>query len=167
VQLLIVRHAVAEDKELFERTGQSDDLRPLTDEGKKRMRRVARGLARMVEPDLLVSSPLVRAVQTGEILSKAFDLPLEPPVEALRPDKAPEAFGRWAATLKGKSMVAVVGHEPHLTRLVAWLTAGRPSVYMKLKKGGACLLEFDRLPRQSAGTLLWLAEPSQLADRSR
>jgi len=167
VNLLVVRHALAEDRDLFKRTGQSDDLRPLTDRGRRRMRRIARGLARMLSPDLLVTSPLTRAVQTAEILSRAFDHAVSPPIDALRPDAAPEEFGRWAASLRGKSTVAIVGHEPHLTRLIAWLTIGRLSVYMKLKKGGACLIEFDRIPRQGGGTLLWHLLPSQLSELGR
>src|SRR4051812_39404978 len=66
MDLLIVRHGIAEDKETFGESGQSDDLRALTPKGRKKMARVARGL-RAVEPSvaLFASSPLVRARQTA------------------------------------------------------------------------------------------------------
>ena len=62
MQLLIVRHSAAEDKEDFAKTGKSDDLRPLTAEGKETMAQAAKGL-REVVPEIseLATSPLVRA----------------------------------------------------------------------------------------------------------
>ena len=67
MDLLIVRHGVAEDKEAFAETGKSDDERPLTDKGRKKMKRVSRGL-RAIIPDigLLVTSPLARAHETAD-----------------------------------------------------------------------------------------------------
>jgi hypothetical protein len=69
MDLLIVRHGIAEDRETFTTTGKGDAERPLTDTGRRRFRRSARGLKRLVESiDLLGTSPLVRAVETGSIL---------------------------------------------------------------------------------------------------
>ena len=93
MNLLVVRHGLAEDREAFKRTGRSDDLRPLTDRGRRRMRRNARGLAKVIRPDLLVTSPLTRAVQTAEILSAAFELEVATTLEALRPDESPDPLG--------------------------------------------------------------------------
>ena len=73
----------------------------------------------------------------------------------------------WVATLDKDATVAIVGHEPHLSRLVAWLLTGKPSDFITMKKGGACLLEFEKGARQSGGTLAWLLRPSQLADLAR
>ncbi|HEX7242015.1 MAG TPA: histidine phosphatase family protein, partial [Longimicrobiaceae bacterium] len=73
MQLLVVRHAIAEDREEFARTGADDSLRPLTPEGRRRMRRAARGLRRLVPRlGLLASSPLTRAAQTAQILAEAY-----------------------------------------------------------------------------------------------
>lgn len=131
------------------------------------MRKVARGLAHLVQPELLVTSPLTRAVQTAEILAKALAVEIGSEVDALRPEKEPEAFGKWAASVRGKATVAIVGHEPHLSRLIGWLTTGRIAPFVTLKKGGACLIEFEKSARQAGGSLLWLLQPSQLTEIGR
>ena len=69
MKLLLIRHAIAEEREDFEKTGKDDRLRPLTDEGRKKMKQAARGLKEVVpHVDLLATSPLTRAAQTGAIL---------------------------------------------------------------------------------------------------
>src|SRR5439155_7346675 len=74
VKLLVIRHGLAGEASEFARTGMDDDQRPLTDEGKKKMRAGARGLHEIVQQiDWLVSSPLVRAQQTAEIIGREFE----------------------------------------------------------------------------------------------
>ena len=74
MRLLIVRHAIAEDRVAFAATGKDDDERPLTEEGRSRMEQGARGLRQLVPAlDLVATSPLVRAVQTAEILAGAYE----------------------------------------------------------------------------------------------
>jgi phosphohistidine phosphatase len=163
MKLLVVRHAIAMDRDEFAVTGQSDDLRPLTAAGRRRMRGVAKGLASIVVPDLIAPSPLRRAIETAGIIGRVYDVKIGVSVEALRPDAAPDEFIAWARTQPADSTVAVVGHEPHLSQLVAWLTTGRLSAFVELKKGGACLLAFEGAPKESGGGLLWLMRPSQLA----
>src|SRR5260370_27632219 len=73
MKLLIIRHAIAEDREDFARTGKDDSLRPITDEGKKKMKQGARGLRTLVpEIDLLATSPLTRAAQTAAVLDSVY-----------------------------------------------------------------------------------------------
>jgi phosphohistidine phosphatase len=162
MRLLIVRHAIAMDRDDFAASGQSDDLRPLTAVGRRRMRGVAKGLANIVVPDLIAPSPLTRAMETAKILGRVYDIEIAASVDALRPEGAPDVFITWARTQPADATVAIVGHEPHLSRLVAWLTTGRLSAFVELKKGGACLLSFEGPPQQGGGTLLWLMRPSQL-----
>jgi phosphohistidine phosphatase len=126
------------------------------------MRGVAKGLANTVVPDLIATSPLKRAMETAKILARAYDLEVGATVDALRPERPPEDFVAWARTQAADGTVAIVGHEPHLSQLIAWLTTGRSTAFVELKKGGACYLEFDSTPRNSGGTLLWLMRPSQL-----
>ena len=162
MKLLIVRHAIAMDRDEFVATGQSDDLRPLTAAGRRRMRSVAKGLASTVVPDLIATSPLTRAMETAAILGRAYDVKVGAKVDALRPESPPDELIAWARTQPADSTVAVVGHEPHLSQLVAWLTTGRRSAFLELKKGGACLVEFEGAPKESGGILLWGMRPSQL-----
>ncbi|MES2857246.1 MAG: phosphoglycerate mutase family protein, partial [Bdellovibrionota bacterium] len=71
MKLLVVRHAIAMKREDFK--GKSDDSRPLTEAGISKMKRNAEGLASLVSaPALLVTSPLVRAVQTFDILRETW-----------------------------------------------------------------------------------------------
>ena len=162
MKLLIVRHATAADKEEFARTGKSDDLRPLTPAGKREMREVARGLREVVPAvDVLATSPLVRAVQTAQILAEPYKRKLVS-VESLRPEARYEDFAVWARAHGGEKTVAIVGHEPHLSGLASWFLASSKRSLLELKKGAACLLEFEESPGAAAGTLLWSMAPKHL-----
>lgn len=167
MNLLVIRHAIAEDKEAFAASGRSDDQRPLTEEGRSKMRRAAGGL-RLACPRVavLASSPLLRARETAEIVASALRVSRVEIVEALRPDRPFEELRGW---LRGRVApngedvtVAVVGHEPHLSGLVTWLMTGGSESRIELKKGGACLLAFDRSPAAGEAVLRWALTPSQL-----
>ena len=162
MKLLVVRHATAADKDEFARTGKSDDLRPLTPAGKREMREVAQGLREVVPAiDVVATSPLVRAVQTAEILADSYKRKLVS-VEALRPEARYEDFAIWARAQGGKQVVAIVGHEPHLSGLASWLLASSKRSLLELKKGAACLLEFEESRGAGAATLLWSMPPKHL-----
>jgi phosphohistidine phosphatase len=168
MHLLVIRHGVAMDKEEFARTGQSDDKRPLTSAGKKEMAKVARGLRAIVPKlDALAPSPLVRARQTAEIVARAYRVRVGPATRSLEPDARPTQFVRWLARHRTEGVVAVVGHDPHLSALVTWLIAGVNEPRVELKKGGACLLRFDGKPRRAGAILEWLLTPAQLRRASR
>jgi phosphohistidine phosphatase len=170
MNLLVIRHAIAEDKEAFAASGRSDDQRPLTEAGREKMRRGAGGL-RVVCPRIavLASSPLVRARETAEIIAPAFKVPRVEIVEALRPDRG---FDELVAWLRRRvppneeedidTTVAIVGHEPHLGGLVTWLMTGSDEARVELKKGAACMLRFERAPSKGEATLRWALAPAQL-----
>jgi phosphohistidine phosphatase len=161
MRVLVVRHAIAVDRE--EWSGE-DDERPLTDLGRKKMKRVAQGLRRLVEEiDVLAASPLVRAQQTAEILAAAYDIGAIKTVPALSPGQPAAALARWLADAR-KESVAVVGHEPHLSSAVSWLLTGADRPILELKKGGACLVDLPRDAQAGSGTLLWALWPGQLRD---
>ena len=170
MNLLVIRHAIAEDKENFAATGRSDDQRPLTDAGRTKMRRGSQGLRTVVgKVAVLASSPLVRARETAEIVGPALGVPRVEIVDALRPDSDYDGLvdwldGRAAPNDDDEYTVAVVGHEPHLSGLVTWLMTGSDDARVELKKGGACLLHFDGTPSKGEATLRWLLTPSQLRD---
>jgi len=156
------------DRDEFARTGQSDALRPLTSEGRGEMEAIARRLSVEIESlDVLAASPLVRAVQTAEIVAAACGMGAPETTTSLVPEAPPEEFEKWCGALGAKGIVAVVGHEPHLSSLVTWLMTGRRESRVRLRKGGACLLEFESEARRDSGTLSWLLTPRQLAMSSR
>ena len=163
MELLVIRHGAAMDKEEFAKAGKSDDLRPLTSAGMEEMKEIARGLRELVKKiDLLATSPLVRAVQTAEIIGAAYDVPVSETTTALSPDSSTEEFEKWCADFEDVKRVAIVGHEPHLTMLVTWLLTGEEDSIIELKKGGMCLLEFDSGIKSGSGVLNWLMTPGQL-----
>ena len=161
MDLLVIRHAIAVERD--EWSG-NDDLRPLTDEGVSKMRKGAQGLAAQVKNvDVLATSPLVRARKTAEIVARAWEHEGElEEVDALRPDQRPEAFVEWVERHAKRDVVAIVGHEPHLSTLVSWLLTGKSESRLDLKKGGACLVRFEEAPKAARGQLLWLLTANQL-----
>jgi phosphohistidine phosphatase len=164
MKLLLIRHAIAEEREDFVRTGKDDRLRPLTDEGRKKMRQGARGLREIVpEVDLLATSPLTRAAQTGAILDSIFGGLKVMEIEELAPEATPKDFLRWLRKQK-VGTVAAVGHEPSLGMILSWLLTGAERRIFAFRKGGACLLEFPDHAAAGTGALLWALTPAQLRD---
>ena len=165
MKLLVIRHAVAMDQGEFARTGQSDDLRPLTAEGAREMEKVAGGLRAEIKAlHVVATSALVRARQTADIVAAAFGTGAAEITDSLVPGASMEAFEEWCASLgDDKKNIAVVGHEPHLSHLVTWLMTGRNESRIRLRKAGACLLEFESGVRRGSGTLNWLLTPRQLS----
>ena len=165
MRLLVVRHAIAEDRDEFAETGQSDDMRPLTGDGIRKMKKAAKGLQQAIDTiDYVATSPLTRAAQTAEILSEAFGIGGAEVTPVLVPEAKPEDFAEWCATHADKDVVAIVGHEPHLSSLVTWLLTGNAKSRIDLKKGGACLIDFESAPGGSGGVMVWLLTPRLLRD---
>ncbi len=161
MNLLVVRHAIAEDPAAW--SGRDDSERPLTREGQRKMKKAAKGLRTVVDAlDVLATSPFIRARKTAEILSAAYDDDDPVIVPALAPGQRPEALADWLATQLEQDAIAVVGHEPGLSVAVSWLIAGVERPVLELKKGAACLLAFPERVARGAGTLLWALTPAQL-----
>jgi phosphohistidine phosphatase len=168
ITLIVIRHAIAEDKDAFARTGRPDSERPLTKRGRTVMAKVAKGLRREVPSlDVLAASPFVRAAQTAAIVAAEYDEMFVATVPALEPDRAPQAFATWLAAQKRPRVAAIVGHEPHLGALVTWLLSGLSSSHVEIEKSGACLLEIAGKPGPRCATLLWSLPPSVLERLAR
>jgi phosphohistidine phosphatase len=165
MELLVIRHAISEDRETFAATGKDDALRPLTSEGRRKMRLAVRGLlTRVPALDLLASSPLTRARQTADIVAKAYGGLDITEIAQLKPDQSPEKFAAWLRGQESRGVVAAVGHEPLLGRIVSHLVVGHADSIIELKKGGACLVAFSEKVEPGAGLLRWALTPSQLRD---
>lgn len=163
MKLLLIRHGVAEVRDVFRATGKSDDLRPLTDEGRVKMARAAVGLRALVPNlNLVASSPLARAQETAKIVADAYGMKVGETTETLNPDALLPEFVEWLATHGEQEVVAVVGHEPHLSTLVTWFLSGIEESRVVFKKGGAALLEFRGRPRKGGAILNWLKGPKAL-----
>lgn len=161
MQLVVIRHAIAEERETFAATGRPDAERPLTDRGTRRMRRGVRGLVSVLPAiDRLVSSPYVRARQTADLVAEPYGVAVETH-EILTPGHGPDAVAAWLAEAGGASTLAIVGHEPDLSALVSYLLSGVHDPAVELKKGAACLLDVAE-PARGGATLCWLLAPKQL-----
>lgn len=167
MNLLVIRHARASSVKEFAETGADDDLRPLTEDGRERMRLGAAGLHRLVEElDVIATSPLVRARETADIIAAEFDGPEVMELEELRPSAPPEAFVDWLQDAGAQETIAIVGHEMQLRELIGWLLTGKAEPIVKVKKGSAVMLEVRARGRRrrgpGSGTLLWSLAPRQL-----
>jgi len=153
----VVRHSTAAAREAFER----DDDRPLTEDGIKKMKAVAKGLCAMgAAPDTVYTSPLVRARQTAEILVKALaGGPVVEDYRALVPGRAARDVMGFLAKQKAKT-VAVVGHEPQLGELVSLMVTGGTDETVDMKKAAVSCVEFEGAPAAGEGILLWHIVPS-------
>ena len=156
LDLLLIRHAIAADRDLVD--WPDDSLRPLTPDGIERFRRAARGLARVVpEVDAVFASPYARAWETAELLHDEAGWPRPEPSEALEAvrsarDALPLLEGREGA-------LALVGHEPSLSSLASLLLTGDPGrLPLELKKGGVVHLTVEH----GHAVLVWHATPKLL-----
>jgi phosphohistidine phosphatase len=126
------------------------------------MRQIAKALADLgVKVDLVLTSPLVRARQTAELLSKG--LKGEPeihPLAALAPGSPPARVAEALAAHTKAHDIALVGHEPGIGELAAWLVGARTPI--PFKKGGVCRIDVDDWPPGRGGRLVWLATPKML-----
>ncbi len=165
MRVLIVRHAPAEDRGEFARSGKSDDLRPLSENGKKKMRENVQGLQTIV-PHIhnVISSSLRRAQQTADFLTEAYPNAQRETLPALAPlGSASEILKHLQKYTDTKNhTIAIVGHEPDLGELTMWLVNGHTNSYLPLKKGAACLLEFSTKIEAGEAKFCWMLKPKQL-----
>lgn len=167
MDLYLVRHAIAHERDAEQ--WPDDGKRPLTAEGVERFAEAARGLGRLVpEVDLVLSSPLTRAWQTAELLEQHARWPSPVPCEVLAsaraPDEALDAIREHAEV----GSAALVGHEPNLSELAAYLLTGDDAgLAMVMKKGGVALLCFEGTPAPGAASLVWLLPPKVLRAATR
>lgn len=168
MDILIVRHGQAVD----DAPGLGDSGRWLTGKGRKATRRVAKWLARRKErcPSAIWTSPLVRAVQTAEIVAGAAKLAEEVTVlPELSPGRDPADLLRLLSSRRGPEPLALVGHEPQLSALItsligeaAWagLTGEGADPRPKLKKSGVVALRWDG---RGMATLRFLLDPKEMS----
>jgi phosphohistidine phosphatase len=155
MRLLIIRHATAVPRGTPD---MPDDERPLTKRGERRFRAVAEGLARIVKrPDALLSSPLPRARRTAEVAARAWGK-VEVEESAALAGEGYDAVATELGRFPAESTVAIVGHEPDLSAILARLLGSSKGERFIFKKGGAALLD---VPGSLAdgGALVWYMPP--------
>src|SRR3954463_5057903 len=158
-ELYLIRHGLAEEQGP---AWPDDTKRPLTDHGISRLRRAGRALGRLgLTPHVVLTSPLVRARQTAEIVAGAFSP--HPPVvnvEALAPGGAMSAVAAEIARHGRRPHIFLVGHEPGMGELAAWLLGARRP--LEFKKGGICRIDVGGATLRGAGVMRWMLTPKIL-----
>ena len=166
MKLYLIRHSNAINPGT---SGYEDDSqRPLTEKGRDKMQKIASALKRLgVKPDVMISSPYVRAQQTAEILAKVLkykkELIFSDTIIPL--GKADDIIGEINEKYNVDELV-LVGHEPCFSMLVGTLTAGNPDLAINLKNGGVCCLSADDLRMNRSAVLEWLLPPKTLIELS-
>ena len=167
MRLVLLRHAVAEDRYVFHMNsdGAPDSQRPLTRDGIKKMRASGRGLLKALGHDIqrVVSSPYTRARETAELLIEAMDENRRTELELsdlLTPGCSYQSIRDWLQDESGT--VVLVGHEPDMSWLMQQFTGGGQMQTLKFGKAGACMIWFERNPGNSYGILHWFMSPAVL-----
>ena len=158
---VLVRHGIAVERDEWEG---SDADRPLTERGAKRVEQMAAGLSRLdVQPTHVLSSPLLRAIETAKIVRRSLRVQAAVQIDdALLPDAAPNRLLSILQDLPRESCVLCIGHEPQLGMAASVFLSGRASSSFPLKKAGACLIQLSIPPKPGQGVLRWWLTPSQL-----
>jgi len=157
-ELYLVRHAIAAERGP---EWPDDNLRPLTDRGRAKFKQAVAGFSNLNEVfDAVLTSPLVRARQTADLLVSG--LPDAPPVqvlECLAPGHVPAQVVEEVARIAPGRRIALVGHEPGLGELGAFLVGARRAI--PFKKGGIARIDLEA-GLGSSGTLVWFLTPKIL-----
>jgi phosphohistidine phosphatase len=161
MDIFILRHAIAEERSHDK--WPDDSQRPLTEKGKKRMRRVAEGmLALGLSFDVIYTSPFVRARQTADIVAEVFGATKKMrETDTLATDGDPKALVSLLNSAKHEfASVLLVGHEPYLSELISTLVAGDDGLLVTMKKGGLCKLNVTGLKHGKCASFEWLLPPA-------
>lgn len=136
--LFIIRHAIAHEHD----TGRwpDDADRPLTQDGVGAFRKAARGVRALgLTAESHWSSPAVRAWDTAAILTDEAGWPTAEAIEALAPDRPPGGIVAALREQASSTPIAIVGHEPTLSRTIEILTGAR----VQMKKGALARLQIS------------------------
>ncbi len=166
-EIYVLRHGIAIERGTRGYTKDSD--RPLTPEGCKKMRRIARMLRRFkLSFDLILSSPYVRARQTAEIVAKVLKAEdrMKFSEHLAAEGDAEELVEQLRRLYHSPQSILLVGHEPDLSQLISVLLTGQPNLALTLKKGGLCKLNVQRLVYGRCATLEWLLTPRHMIEAS-
>lgn len=160
MEIYILRHGEAVPKGT---PGYPTDDRPLTDDGIEKLTEAAKGIKSLINSfDVVVSSPLVRALDTAKIASEAVGYSGKiHTTEYMIPESPMRNLFEFLKQFNGKEKILLVGHEPHLGYLASFMIGIEESV-IEFKKGGMCRIDIPKFPPEKPGKLIWLLTQKQL-----
>lgn len=161
LHLVLVRHAEAGLPD--PKAWPDDARRPLTHRGIRKFKKAAAGLGNLIQPDVVLTSPFARTMQTADLLNWDAGWPAAVADEALDDASSPEQTVAAIRALKGKpTVVGLVGHGPNLQNLSSYLL-GTDTPAIDFDKGGAALIEVPkRTMKAGTGTLKWSMRQKEL-----
>jgi len=160
MDLYLLRHAIAVQRGL---THYPNDDRPLTEEGIRKMKKGAQGIAKLAGSfDIILSSPLVRAYETARITAEAVKHGKKiVRCKQLLPEASLSDFMSLLQEYREHKSVLVVGHEPNMSQIVSALL-GSPHSVVEFKKGALCKIKISGVSSVKYGTLIYHVTPKQL-----
>jgi len=164
MNLYFLRHAIALEKTRWRR---ADSERPLTEDGIRKMKKVAKGIRQLdLELEWILTSPFRRAYDTARIVAKELKVHKKLKISrSLTTDGDPKTLMRHLALdYRSWESVLLVGHEPYLTSLIGTLIGGINGIAFDLKKGGLCKLTAESLTYGRCATLEWFIPPKILRE---
>lgn len=162
MEIYLLRHGIAEETKL----GSADATRALTQKGRQKLRQVL-SLVRsaVARPSLILTSPLVRAVQTAEVAAEVFAYQGELlRTKALLPTASPQGVWQELRAHQKEQKLLLVGHEPLLSQIVSYLLAA-PRLRVDLKKAGLVRIDVETFSAVPSGTLKWFVTPKLSTSR--
>jgi phosphohistidine phosphatase len=152
MELYFLRHG-----DYAKKTGLKDAECPLSEQGAALMEREASFIARLgVRPDLVLTSPLLRARQTAEIMARGLGLSSAPVVDArLGPGFGSKALGDILLERRDSAVLMLVGHAPDMSDAIGACIGGSG---VEMKKGSLARVDIGN-PRSPSGALVWLLPP--------
>lgn len=156
MEIYLLRHGIAEDRS----PSGSDAARRLTDEGRQKLRRVLeRASTAKVRPSLILTSPLLRAVQTAEMAAGIlrYTGALQQ-TDALLPESSPQKVWDELRSCHDEDAILLAGHEPLFSAATAYLLAC-PALQFAFRKGALVRIDMERLSGEPRGVLQWVLTP--------
>ena len=162
MEVYLLRHADALPRGT---PGYPNDDRPLTEEGAEKMAEGARGIVIVLNKvDVIISSPLVRALDTAKITAEALGFDKKIVVtDYLVPGYPQRSLFNFLQAYNKENRIMLVGHEPHMGYLASSLL-GIAEHVIEFKKGGLCRIDIDGFPPKKKGKLQWHLTPKQLRE---
>jgi phosphohistidine phosphatase len=146
-----------------------DSKRPLTAAGEKEITEIAESFKKIgIDFDVILTSPLKRAQQTGDIVARQFKAQKKMrQLQELSPEGSKSDLYRMLSSFKEGSSLLVVGHNPYLSEMISEVVMDGKYGRIDIKKGGVARIRITHLTPRFKGELRWLITPRLLKLISR
>jgi phosphohistidine phosphatase len=162
MHVYLLRHGIAEE----ERPGLNDSERALTAEGRRKLRQVLRTVAEAgVKPNLILSSPFKRALQTAQIAKEVLSYENQVlQTKILTPGSSPEQVWDEIRVHRDEQALLLVGHNPLFDNLAVYLL-NAPHLSIGFKKGAIMRIDVEAFGAHPKGVLCWYLTAKLSANR--